>query len=107
MEASRSLRDEGARIGELEPGPANSIADVAGVRVGHVTVWRDEPEPPAGRGVARTGVTAIVPADPATLRTSPLRAGVTAAVAGCTARSARSSSPKWRCRSCSWPAPAC
>ena len=78
MEASRSLRDEGARIGELEPGPANSIADVAGVRVGHVTVWRDEPEPPAGRGVARTGVTAIVPADPATLRTSPLRAGVTA-----------------------------
>jgi D-aminopeptidase len=78
MEASRSLRDQGARIGELEPGPANSIADVAGVRVGHVTVWRDEAEPPVGRGVARTGVTAIVPADPATLRTSSLRAGVTA-----------------------------
>ena len=51
----------GLRIGPLEPGPANAITDVPGVRVGHVTVWRDEPEPPAGRGVARTGVTAIVP----------------------------------------------
>jgi D-aminopeptidase len=76
MEASRSPRDEGVRIGELAPGPSNSIADVAGVGVGHVTVWRDEPEPPAGRGVARSGVTAVVPADPATLRASPLRAGV-------------------------------
>ena len=76
MEATRSLRDEGVRIGELEPGPANSIADVAGVRVGHVTVWRDEPEPPAGRGVARSGVTAVVPGDPATLFASPRRAGV-------------------------------
>ncbi len=48
-------------IGELEPGPSDSIADVEGVRVGHVTVWRDEPDPPEGRGIARTGVTAIVP----------------------------------------------
>jgi D-aminopeptidase len=56
-----SLRSHGLRIGVLEPGPRNSIADVAGVRVGHVTVVRDEPDPPAGRGVARTGVTAIVP----------------------------------------------
>ena len=29
-----------------------------------MTVWRDEPEPPDGRGVARSGVTAIVPAGP-------------------------------------------
>ena len=65
---ARSLRALGLRIGELEPGPANSIADVAGVGVGHVTVVRDEPDPPAGRGVARTGVTAILPAAPATLR---------------------------------------
>ena len=35
------------------------------------------------------------------------KAGVTAAAADCTACSARSSSPKWRCRSCCWPAPAC
>ena len=58
------------RIGELEPGPSDSIADVPGVRVGHVTVWRDEPDPPEGRGVARTGVTAIVPPS------LPLPAGV-------------------------------
>jgi D-aminopeptidase len=63
------------RIGVLEPGPRNSIADVAGVRVGHVTIARDEPEPPAGRGVARTGVTAIVPGDPAALRAARHRAG--------------------------------
>jgi D-aminopeptidase len=63
-------RELGVRIGELEPGPSNSIADVDAVRVGHVTVWRDEPDPPAGRGVARTGVTAVVP------RTLPLAAGV-------------------------------
>jgi D-aminopeptidase len=63
-------RELGLRIGALEPGPSDSIADVAGIRVGHVTIWRDEPEPPEGRGVARTGVTAIVP--PAL----PLPAGV-------------------------------
>ena len=34
------------------------------------------PPPPAGRGVARTGVTAIVPADPATLFRHPVPAGV-------------------------------
>ena len=56
---TRSLREHGLRIGELEPGPLGSIADVAGVRVGHVTVRRDEPDPPDGRGVARSGVTAI------------------------------------------------
>jgi len=45
------------------------------VRVGHATIWRDEPDPPAGRGVARTGVTVIVPADPATLVAEPVPAG--------------------------------
>ncbi len=48
----------GIEIGTLPPGPTNSIVDVANVRVGHSTVWFDEPAPPAGRGVARTGVTA-------------------------------------------------
>jgi D-aminopeptidase len=76
MDAARSLRALGLRIGELEPGPMNSIADVAGVGVGHVTVVRDEPDPPGGRGVARTGVTAIMPAAPATLHAQPLAAGV-------------------------------
>ncbi|HZQ16321.1 MAG TPA: P1 family peptidase [Gaiellaceae bacterium] len=48
------LRDDGIAPGRLAPGPRNSIADVEGVLVGHVTVRRDDP-------VARTGVTAIVP----------------------------------------------
>ena len=76
MDAARCLRALGLRIGELEPGPTGSIADVAGVGVGHVTVARDEPDPPEGRGIARTGVTAIVPAAPETLRREPLAAGV-------------------------------
>jgi len=61
------LRDRGLRIGRLEPGEQDAITDVPGVRVGHVTVWRDAPQ------VARTGVTAIVPGDD--LVGSPLRAG--------------------------------
>lgn len=69
------LREHGLRIGDLEPGPANAIADVPGVAVGHVTVWRDEPAPPRGRGVARTGVTAILPGVPDTLFGEPVPAG--------------------------------
>ena len=64
------LRELGLRIGRREAGETNSIADVAGIRVGHVTVWRDEPEPPDGRGIARTGVTVVVPPS------LPLAAGV-------------------------------
>ena len=56
--------------GALEPGPSNSIADVGGIRVGHVTIWRDEPDPPEGRGIGRSGVTAVVP------ESLPLPAGV-------------------------------
>ena len=59
--ARRRPGDLGIRIGNLAPGKTDSIVDVAHVRVGHRTVWRDEPAPPDGRGVARTGVTAIVP----------------------------------------------
>jgi D-aminopeptidase len=69
------LRDLGLRIGALEPGPLNTITDVRGVSVGHVTVRRDEPDPPEGRGVARTGVTAIVPAPLGTLVSRPIAAG--------------------------------
>jgi D-aminopeptidase len=65
-----TLREHGLHIGRLEAGPRCSIADVEGVAVGHVTVVRDEPEPPDARGVARTGVTAVVPG------ALPLRAGV-------------------------------
>jgi D-aminopeptidase len=69
------LRDLGLRIGSLEPGPRNTITDVRGVSVGHITVRREESPPPAGRGVARTGVTAVVPAPPETLVARPLNAG--------------------------------
>jgi D-aminopeptidase len=60
-EQTTRARDLGIRIGVLPSGPTGSIADVPGLGVGHVTVWRDEPPPPAGRGVARTGVTVIDP----------------------------------------------
>jgi D-aminopeptidase len=66
----------GLRIGRFEAGPANAITDVAGVTVGHVTVWRDEPEPPEGRGVARTGVTAVLPGPVETLYREPVPAGM-------------------------------
>ena len=52
-------RDLKITIGRLDSGPTGSVLDVAGVGVGHATIVRDEPDPPDGRGVARTGVTAI------------------------------------------------
>ena len=51
--------DLGIKVGILPSGPTASIVDVRGVGVGHATVWRDEPPPPAGRGIARTGVTVV------------------------------------------------
>jgi D-aminopeptidase len=51
-------RDLGIRIGTGEPGKANAITDVEGVRVGHHTVERGEPGAP---DAVRTGVTAIFP----------------------------------------------
>ncbi len=66
------LRDHGLRLGHLDPGRANAITDVPGVAVGHVTVWRDEP---GGRGIARTGVTAILPGPPESLFDRPAPAG--------------------------------
>jgi len=47
------LREFGIKTGTLQPGPLNAITDVAGVKVGHLTMIE-------GRAV-RTGVTAIVP----------------------------------------------
>jgi D-aminopeptidase len=69
------LRDLGVRIGTTPTGPANAITDVGDVAVGHVTVVRDEPAPPDGRGIARTGVTAIAPRAPETLLARPVPAG--------------------------------
>jgi D-aminopeptidase len=47
------LREFGIKTGILPPGPLNAITDVAGVRVGHVTLIQ-------GSDI-RTGVTAILP----------------------------------------------
>ena len=42
------------------PGPLNAITDVSGVEVGHVTLLHDG-DRKTGRGIARTGVSAILP----------------------------------------------
>lgn len=54
-----TLADLGVRIGTLPAGPTNSVVDVPGAGLGHATVVYDEPRPPEGRGVARTGVTVV------------------------------------------------
>jgi D-aminopeptidase len=64
------LRDLGIAIGRLEPGPHNAITDVAGVRVGHCTLIRDEP------AVLRTGVTAILPCADEAIFTTEFYAGI-------------------------------
>jgi D-aminopeptidase len=56
---SKRARELGVPLDGI-PGPWNSITDVRGVEVGHVTLLRDV-EPPFGRGTTRTGVTAILP----------------------------------------------
>lgn len=50
---AQRAREAGVTIGVLPPGPLNAITDVAGVRVGHVTIEE-------GRDI-HTGVTAILP----------------------------------------------
>ncbi len=67
------VTDIGIVIGTMPAGPTASIADVPGLGVGHATVWRDEPPPPEGRGIARTGVTVIDPGG--NLFRSPVPAG--------------------------------
>jgi len=47
------LREFGIKTGILDPGPLNAITDVAGVKVGHVTLIEGDN--------VRTGVTAILP----------------------------------------------
>jgi D-aminopeptidase len=57
----RRARDLGIRIGTLDVGEHNAITDVAGVEVGHCTVWSDGFQGAEGTGISRTGVTAIWP----------------------------------------------
>jgi len=53
MQLRPRARDLGLKIGMYEPGPLNAITDVAGVRVGQVTIIQGDN--------VRTGVTAIAP----------------------------------------------
>lgn len=77
-------RDLGVAVGVLPPGPTNSVLDVAGVGLGHATVHRDEPDPPHGRGVARTGVTTLVVAEDAYRRPVPAGGAVLNGAGECT-----------------------
>ncbi len=54
-----SPADFGVTIGSMRTGATDSVCDVPGVGLGHTTIVRDEPAPPVGRGVARTGVTVL------------------------------------------------
>jgi len=55
------VRALGLRLGQLERGPLNAITDVAGVKVGQVTLMRGDGPLVPGQGPVRTGVTVIVP----------------------------------------------
>ena len=71
-------RDLDVRIGTLPTGPTNSVLDVAGVGLGHATVWRDEPL------VARTGVTCLLLAEDAYHRPLPAGGAVLNGAGECT-----------------------
>jgi D-aminopeptidase len=77
-------RDLGIVIGPLPTGPTNSVLDVPGVGLGHATVWRDEPAPPEGRGLARTGVTCLLLAEDAFTRPVPAGGAVLNGAGECT-----------------------
>jgi len=55
------IRDFGVTPGFLPAGPLNAITDVAGVRVGHVSIVQGEGKLRPGEGPVRTGCTAILP----------------------------------------------
>jgi D-aminopeptidase len=61
--ARARARDLGIVIGKYQPGPRNAITDVAGVKVGHVTLVQGEGKLMPGKGPVRTGVTVIIPRD--------------------------------------------
>lgn len=57
------IRDLGVVVGEYPAGPLNAITDVAGVKVGHITLIRGEGPLKPGEGPVRTGATVIIPRD--------------------------------------------
>lgn len=61
MEERKRARELGVTIGLLAPGQLNSITDVPGVEVGHLSLLRGEGKLVPGTGPVRTGVTVIKP----------------------------------------------
>ena len=57
LPARRRLRELGHVVGRFATGPRNALVDVAGTRVGHLTLVEDLAEANA----ARSGVTAVLP----------------------------------------------
>ncbi|MGH7168038.1 MAG: P1 family peptidase [Nitrospiraceae bacterium] len=56
-------RELGIVVGRYQPGPLNAITDVAGVKVGHLTLIRGQGALKPGEGPVRTGVTVVIPRD--------------------------------------------
>ncbi len=69
-------RDLGIIVGHYATGPLNAITDVAGVKVGHVTLIRGEGPLKPGEGPVRTGVTVVIPRDDVWQRKVPAGAFV-------------------------------
>ncbi|TKJ32163.1 hypothetical protein CEE39_06200 [bacterium (candidate division B38) B3_B38] len=61
MTERKRMRDWGLQVGEYPPGPLNAITDVSGVKVGHLTVIKDESISSGAAKCIRTGITAVVP----------------------------------------------
>jgi D-aminopeptidase len=76
--------DLGISIGQLPRGRTNSVLDVAGVGLGHATIWRDDPPWPDGPGVARTGVTVLHVADDLFSRPAPAGGAILNGCGECT-----------------------
>lgn len=59
-----TARELGIRVGRMQPGVFNSVTDVKGVRVGHLTRIEDDVQVPGllETSCVRTGVTAVLPA---------------------------------------------
>jgi D-aminopeptidase len=75
MKLRHRVRELGVQIGKMECGERNSITDVDGVSVGHVSLIRGEGRLVPGQGPVRTGVTVILPHEK-NVYEEKLRAGV-------------------------------
>ena len=60
-EPRQRVRDLGIIIGRYQPGTQNAITDVAGVKVGQITIIRGDGALQPGTGPVRTGVTVVIP----------------------------------------------